>query len=1104
VLPVGTVTLLLSDFEGSVRAWQADPDAMGAVVGELEDLVADAIGRHGGVRPVEQGEGDSFVAAFSRATEAVAAALEIQLATTQRSWPGDLAVRLRMALHTGEAQLRDQGNYMGAAINRCARLRALTHGGQVLLSGATHDLVADHHHLDGVDFADLGTHRLRDLARPEHVYQLRHPGLGDNFPPLRGLDVVPNNLPTQLTSFIGRSAEVAQVARTLQDNRLVTLTGSGGCGKTRLAVQAAAEMSATFPDGVWFADLSPVTDADGVATALVAALGAVTAPGQPPLDAAVARARSSSLLVVLDNCEHVIDACCSAVEALLRGCPDVRVLATSREVLGVGGEVSVRVPSLPLPPATDTGAIDALATSDAVRLFVDRALRARPNFTVTNETAGDVASICRRLDGIPLAIELAAARVRVLSPAQIAAGLDDRFRLLGGGARTALARQQTLAASVAWSHDLLTDDERAVFRRLSVFSGSFDLDAAEAVAAGDTVEPPHVLDLLSALVDKSLIQAEDHGSWTRYRILETLRAFATDRLADATEVEATYSSAAHHFLGLSDTRYERFAREFNNVRGVLLWALSTAPDLALRLATAIALLCIRDGDIAGARRWLETALANDSGNDAVARARALSELAYVCFPLGDYGAVEGLCQEALGAAEKIGDDRAAARAHNARGWAFATMFGVEQGAQDLDQAIELARRCGDDWCLVDALKNRGYATVVHGDPVGAREWLQEAIAAAQAAGDLVKVDESALWLGWAEYFRGRPREARAQLEGLAQSFERRRVGFFASVAHGILAGGLALQGEIEGARAEAGEALKISHQIGAPVSVEGSALIFAASVEWLAGDLEAGKSLGEQAVAVCGPASPPLMRSAALGFLARVLLERGDVEGTRAINDEALAVSRSAAMPWQIAFALLTAARIAEHDGDRGVAEDLVHEALALAHNGDNMMGVTDALESLARLAASAESYEEAARLIGAADAVRRDAGCVPGAADAARRATLQQKLADELGEDEFTRARDDGASLDVRQAVEYARRGRGERKRPSSGWDSLTPTELEVVRLATQGLTNPEIAARMFITRATVKAHLGHIFPKLGVTTRAELAALATRHGVASDTSPT
>src|SRR5581483_5844026 len=425
----------------------------------------------------------------------------------------------------------------------------------------------------------------------EHVYQLRHPGLGDNFPPLRGLDVVPNNLPTQLTSFIGRSAEVAQVARTLQDNRLVTLTGSGGCGKTRLAVQAAAEMSATFPDGVWFADLSPVTDADGVATALVAALGAVTAPGQPPLDAAVARARSSSLLVVLDNCEHVIDACCSAVEALLRGCPDVRVLATSREVLGVGGEVSVRVPSLPLPPATDTGAIDALATSDAVRLFVDRALRARPNFTVTNETAGDVASICRRLDGIPLAIELAAARVRVLSPAQIAAGLDDRFRLLGGGARTALARQQTLAASVAWSHDLLSDDERAVFRRLSIFGGGFDLDAAEAVAAGGDVEGWQVLDVLSALVDKSLVLAEDEGPSTRYRMLETLRAFAVDRHVASGEVDDSYGRASDHYVAraeaLGEAHLARLSPDLDTIRAVVTWAVASSPDRALKLATVL-------------------------------------------------------------------------------------------------------------------------------------------------------------------------------------------------------------------------------------------------------------------------------------------------------------------------------------------------------------------------------------------------------------------------------------------------------------------------------------------------------------------------------------
>lgn len=1103
MLPVGTVTLLLSDFEGSVRAWQADPDAMASVVGELEKLVDDAVGRHRGVRPLEQGEGDSFVAAFSRATEAVATALEIQLATAERAWPGDTRVRLRMALHTGEAQLRGEANYMGAAINRCARLRALAHGGQVLLSGATHDLIADHHQLKDVDFVDLGTHRLRDLARPEHVFQLRHPGLPSDFAALRGLDVVPNNLPTQLTTFIGRAAEVAQVARLLDENRLVTLTGSGGCGKTRLAVQAAAEVSSAFPDGVWFADLAPVVEPAGVALTVAGAVGAVAGPGQDPLDAVVTRAQNSTLLLVVDNCEHLVESCCRLVQTVLRSCPDVRILATSREVLGGEGEVPLRVPSLPLPPATGSPAVDALTTSDAVRLFIDRALRARPNFTVTNDTAGDVAAICRRLDGIPLAIELAAARVRVLSPAQIAAGLDDRFRLLGSGSRTALARQQTLVASVAWSHELLSDEERSVLRRLSVFVGSFDLNAAEAIAAGGDVDAVAVLDLLSAIVDKSLVVADDEGLSTRYRMLETLRAYATDRLVDAGEVDGTYGRAAAHYLAtaesLGEARYGRLVPDLDTIRGIVAWAFGAKPELALQLTTVLALALIRGNDELGARRWLEEAIAQDPGTDRLARARALAELAYVCFPASDIAAIPAAAEEAVAIGRELGDEQSVARALNARGWALGTVSSVEQGAGDLDEAIAIARRIGDDWCLIDALKNRGYIALVHGDPAGAKTWLEEAVAAASRAGDSVKEDEAGLWLVWADTNLGRMTEGRRRAEKLAPSFESRSAEFFVRVALCYHAMTLAQTDDVESARqqvqrapARCGPAERDNPWL------LGVTLMTGALVEFAAGDLDAARAFGDQAEPVCRATGAPVMLVTLLLYICNSQLEAGDIEAARRANDEALAIAEAQTMAWHTAFAQLNAARLAERVGEREHAEELAHQALVAATGIEDQQRIAECLELLALLAAESESYQEAARLVGAAGAVRQRAGCAPLSPDRIRLDELDAWLRCELVDDELARLHEEGAALDADAAVAYARRGRGERRRPSSGWSSLTPAEVDVVRLVAQGLTNPQVAERLFITRATVKAHLGHIFPKLGVTTRAELAALATRRELA------
>ncbi len=464
LLPTGTVTLLLADVEGSTRLWETQPEQMAAAITRLNHVVCDVIAAHDGVRPVEQGEGDSFVAAFARASGAVAAALELQRAPLA-------PIRLRIGVHTGEVQLRDEGNYAGPTINRTARLRDLGHGGQTVLSGATEPLVVDRLPA-GAWLTDLGTHSLRDLPRRERVVQLCHPDLVNEFPPLREpTAVVSQRLPVQLTSFVGRDAELTQVRQLLAENRLVTVTGAGGVGKTRLAVQIAGQLADAFGDGVWYVDLAPITDPGVVPIAAARAFGLPDQPGRSTMDTLTRFVADRQLLVVLDNCEHLLDASAALVVALLEACPGLTLLATSREPIGVAGEVSWRVPSLSL-------------ADEAIELFVERARRVRPAFAVGDDNAAAVAEICRRLDGMPLAIELAAARVRALSLAEILDSLHDRFRLLTGGSRTAVRRQQTLRASVDWSHALLTEPERVLFRRLAVFLGGFDLDAAQAVAGG--------------------------------------------------------------------------------------------------------------------------------------------------------------------------------------------------------------------------------------------------------------------------------------------------------------------------------------------------------------------------------------------------------------------------------------------------------------------------------------------------------------------------------------------------------------------------------------------------------------------------------------------
>lgn len=430
-LPTGTVTLLLADVEGSTRLWETQPDAMRAAIERLDETLGDSIAACHGVRPIEQGEGDSFVIAFVRAADAVACALCLQRAPLA-------PIKLRIALHTGDIQLRGEGNYIGPTINRTARLRDLAHGGQTVLSGSTEPLVVDQLPPE-VTLTDLGTHPLRDLPRPERVVQLCHPDLPSDFPPLRVANVVvAEHLPAQLTSFVGRHEDMCGIGVALSENRLVTLTGAGGAGKTRLAVQVATTVAAEYADGVWYVDLAPITDPDVVPMTVARALGLPEQADQPTATVLLRFLRDRQALVLLDNCEHLLDATAELITALLARCPALTLLTTSREPIGVPSEVSWRVPSLSL-------------ADEAIELFADRARHTKPDFRLTADNAGTVTEICRRLDGLPLAIELAAARIRALSPSELLTSLHDTFRLLTGGARTAVRRQQTLRASVRQS-----------------------------------------------------------------------------------------------------------------------------------------------------------------------------------------------------------------------------------------------------------------------------------------------------------------------------------------------------------------------------------------------------------------------------------------------------------------------------------------------------------------------------------------------------------------------------------------------------------------------------------------------------------------------------
>jgi predicted ATPase/class 3 adenylate cyclase len=1026
LLPTGLATLLLADVEGSTRLWETQPEDMTAAVALFEQTVSEVIAAYGGARPVEQGEGDSFVAAFARASDAVSCALELQRA------PLD-PIRLRIGVHTGEVQLRDEGNYAGSTINRTARLRDLAHGGQTVLSGATEDMVIDRLPA-GAWLTDLGTHQLRDLPRPERVVQLCHPDLRNDFPPLRTpKSVGAHNLPVQLTSFVGREAEIHDVRQLLADNRLVTLTGAGGAGKTRLAVEIAAQIAPEFCDGVWYVDLAPITHPAVVPVTVARALGLPDQPGRSTMDTLLRFVADRQLLILLDNCEHLLDASAELVVALLAGAPALTVLATSREPIGVTGEATWRVPSLSVADA-------------AIELFAERARLAQTGFTVSSDNAAVVAEICGRLDGMPLAIELAAARVRALSLAEILEGLHDRFRLLTGGARTAVRRQQTLRASVDWSHALLSEPERVLFRQLAVFLGGFDLDAAQAVAGDGNVERYQVLDQLTLLVDKSLVVAENTSGRTRYRLLETVRQYALEKLAESGEADAIRSRYRDHYTAMAalldapartdyERRVEQAEEEMDNLRAAFVWSLESGDvGRSLQLATSLQPLWFTRGRIREGLAWFDAALTGGGTNHlevaAAIRAGALADKAVLDAWVAARFSMDQ-AQQAVAIARELDDPALLARALTACG-VVAGYYDREVARSYFAEAIGLARAIGDRWRLSQILALQAQGATIAGNPLAARAAAEEGRDLADAIGDRSNSRVCRFWLGLAQGVSGDLAGAVKQLgevaaESAAAHDEMWRVSSLGS--RGTV---LAYQGEAAAARAVAEATLEAGAELGAFFVGMGYHVLALAALA--AGDDAGAQDASEAArkhISVAGD-----MGAMWRYWGAEAALAGGDVAAARGWADDAVSATKGCYLSW----ALTGRARVLMAQGEPKQAERDAHNALTRAAEIEAHICVPDILEILADLAGEAGSHRGAARLFGAAQAVRQRIGVVRFKIYEAAYQASVTALRDAMGEKNFDASWAEGAALSTEQAIAYAQRGHGERKRPASGWASLTP----------------------------------------------------------------
>jgi predicted ATPase/class 3 adenylate cyclase/DNA-binding CsgD family transcriptional regulator len=1059
------VTFLLTDVAGSTRVWTAGgPEAASAMARQAE-IIATAVAAHGGIRPLEQGEGDSMVAVFERASDALAAAVDAQLGLRTEPW-ADEAVAVRMALHTGEAEFRDEQTYGGAAIIRCARLRDHAQGGQVLVSAATAELTADRLP-PGASLVPVGEVTLRGLSRAERVHQLVHEALPA---PVADLGRRGNRLGVWPTPLIGRARERQDVGALLENARLVTMTGAGGAGKTRLAHAVATDLCRRFDPVVWVELARIASDAD-VATAVAHACGAGEVPGVEAVDVLAGFLQAKDVLVVLDNCEHLLDGCAGLVDKMLRRTPQTRVLATSREPLGVSGEVTWRIPSLEVPPVRPLDA-HSVARCDAVELFVDRARAADPTFVLDDRTAGDVAAVCRRLDGLPLAIELAAARLRSMTLRAVTDGLDDRFRLLTGGARTGLARQQTLLASVEWSYALLDDDEQQLLRRLAVFVGPFTVEAAEAIAAEGGADRLAVFDTVSRLVDKSLAQR----AGDRYSLLETIRQFALEQAHQNGELSELRDAHLRWFTSragrwavareiLTETTTAEISAEASDLLGALDWSLRIGSEPALDLLWPLGRLWVAESRFAEASRVSEAVLDRFEPGS-VGWLHALAPLARALTMGGDRSWIA----PTEAALSELGDNvTEMARSHLE--WASLTgptVFRAPDRLTRYRSLMERGRRHDNPALEYGAAADLAYALAARGSLDEAErlcDWL----------------DRRLLHDATLDVARGYLAFSRCQFEKAWRCVSHQARRRPADLPCTALAGLIGAYTEDRTMLTVGLEAYEWTGSLGAyGIWRE----VLRAFMSILDGRLDEARALLESVKVSSGleNQSPAFER-----LRVQLALAEGDVD-TAVMRSRALQplLDGPAVQPYPEASLHLLVADVATHLDELRDAEEAVHRALTIAA-ADLPIVAVDALELLAVLVARRNRAADAGRLLGATEAFRESTGL-------RFRFPLRKAQIDDLRPQLDAADLATGAGLPLADAVSVAQGTRGRRGRPSFGWDSLTPTELRVVELVSDGRSNAEIADKLFVGVATVKTHLVHVYEKLGLRSRTELAAAAAR----------
>ena len=1039
--PSGTVTFLFTDIEGSTLWWELYPEWMAHAFARQEAILRGAAAAHGGY--VYKMIGDAFQIAFETATSALSAAIDAQRALQIEDWGERGPLRVRMALHTGVTEERED-DYVGPILNRLGRLLSVSHGGQILISHASYELVSDFLP-EEVGLLDLGVHRLKDLIRPEHIFQVTAPELLSEFHPLQTLDSFQHNLPLQLTSFVGREKEIVEVKRRVLGDRFVTLTGPGGTGKTRLALQVGAELLELFPDGVWLVELASISDSILVPNSVAAVLGIRESSGRPILNLLTDYLRNKETLLILDNCEHILSACAQLASTLLQACPNLCLLATSREALDIPGEVPFRVPSLSAPDVRRIPPIEKLIEYESVRLFIERAGVIQPNFTLTHANASPVAQICHRLDGIPLAIELAVARVKVMPVEQVAARLDDRFRLLTGGSRTALPRHQTLQALIDWSYDLLSETERMLFQRLSVFAGGWTLEAAEAICVGEGIEPFEILDLLTQLINKSLvIPDQESDTETRYRLLETIRQYARNQLFAAGGGDKVRERHLDYFLKLATQAepelrgpdqviwLDRLEKEVDNLRAALEWSIEVNIDACLQIAGALLWFWhVRSRKSEGID-WLERALsvetqkkgeASPSVRRALIRGKALNAAGSLLVMHGNPEHGDKLSNESLELHESLGSTGRQGVAHALWNLAqgAAHRENIEQAQKISEQGLALYRELNDKFGIAQCLDNLGSHRLLQGDYQGAQLLWEEDLALRRELGDKDGIGWILTCLGELAFWQGDLERSMSLYVESKNAF--REVGNQWAVSMTISGMGsiVLAKGDFDQATKFYEEALAFGREMGDLNAMAGRRYDLA-RVAWSRGDYDQAESFYQQSLEFVRRDMHNRGAVASILYeLGEVAWAKGNLDLATSRHEEALSIGQELGAKFTIAVALNGLGKVACSHGEYQKSTALHRDALSLLQRTGNRWSALYTLEAIATVMIMQQDMERAVRLLGATSAFYEQMRFLMSALEREHHEHNVQALRETLAREAFEAGWVQGQAMTLEQAIEYA-----------------------------------------------------------------------------------